>query len=183
MMTDKSDQKWGPKIMVRDIGRLIWCVVGAAAGMGLVFWIVGMPSSLFLLASISGSSVYLFGLTKASATQPRALFGGHLGSALIGILCSQAFGDVLWVYMLAMALTLIFMLVTRTVHPPAGANALIMIHDHATLFALWQPVCLSIILLALVTMVWSRIIPGMVHYPTKWLEKSPATTSWDGWIE
>lgn len=169
--------------MVRDIGRLIWCVVGAAAGMGLVFWIVGMPSPFFLLASISGSSVYLFSLTKASATQPRALFGGHLGSAFIGILCLQLCGDTIWVYVLAMVLTLIFMLVTRTVHPPAGANALIMIHDHATLAALWHPVFLSIIILALVAVVWSRIIPGMIRYPTKWLEKSPSSASWDAWIE
>jgi hypothetical protein len=28
---------------------------------------------------------------------------------------------------------------------------------------------------------WSRICPGMVRYPVKWLERSPPSTSWGGW--
>jgi CBS-domain-containing membrane protein len=109
------------------------------------------------------------------------LFGGHLGSALIGILCFQSFGDALWVYMLAMVLTLIYMLATKTVHPPAGANPLIMIHEHAGLFGLWQPVGLGIIILALVAVIWSRLFPGMNHYPANWFEKSPPSILWGGW--
>jgi CBS-domain-containing membrane protein len=171
------------KFNARDLGRLIWCAVGAATGIGIALWFVDMSSSPFLLASIGGSTMFLFGLTRAAAAQPRALFGGHLGGALIGVLCSQAFGDALWVYILAVVLTLIFMLCTKTVHPPAGANPLIMVHQHAGLFALWQPVGLSILTLALVAVVWSRLVPGMVHYPTKWFDKSPPSIFWGGWSE
>jgi len=104
-----------------------------------------------------------------------------LGSALIGVLCFRAFGDALWVYMLAEVLTLIFMLATKTVHPPAGANPLIMVHEHADFFSLWQAVGLGIIILALVAMVWSRLLPGMHHYPANWFEESPPSTLWSGW--
>ena len=165
----------------RNFGRLIWCSVGAAIGIGLALWFVGLPSSPFLLFSLGGSTVFLFGLTRAAAAQPRALFGGHFGSALIGVLCFQAFGDAFWVYILAMVLTLIFMLATKTMHPPAGANPLIMIHEHAGFFSLWQPVGLGVIILALVAVVWSRLFPGMNHYPTNWYEKSPPSTFWGGW--
>jgi CBS-domain-containing membrane protein len=167
--------------MARDIGRLIWCAVGAGAGIGLTLWVVGVPSSPFLLASVGGSSVFLFCLTRSAEAQPRALFGGHLGSALIGILCFQSFGDALWVYVLAMALALIYMLATKTVHPPAGVTPFIMIHDHAGFFGLWQPVGLSIIILTLVAMLWSRLLPGMNRYPTNWFEKSPPSILWGGW--
>lgn len=85
--------------------------------------------------------------------------------------------------MLAMVLTLIFMLVTKTVHPPAGANPLIMIHGHAGFFSLWQPVGFGIIILALVAGVWSRFFPGMYHYPTNWFEKSPPSILWGSWRE
>ena len=78
-------------------------------------------------------------------------------------------------------LTLIYMLATKTVHPPAGANPLIMIHAHAGFLGLWQPVGLGIIILVLVAMVWSRIWPGMHRYPANWFEKSPPSTLWGGW--
>jgi CBS-domain-containing membrane protein len=164
---------------LRDIGRLIWCAIGAATGLGLALWLAGVPASPFLLASLGGSTVFLFGLTHAAAAQPRALFGGHLGCAFIGILCFQAFGDTLWVYILAMVLALIFMLATKTVHPPAGANPLIMINGHANLLSLWQPVGLGIIVLALVAMAWTRLMPHMNNYPVNWMEKSPHSI-WGG---
>jgi CBS-domain-containing membrane protein len=183
LMTDKGVQRWGLKHMARDLVRLIWCGAGVATGIGLALYFVDMSSSPFLLASLGGSAVFLFGLTRAAAAQPRALFGGHLGGASIGVLCSQAFGDALWVYMLAVVLTLVFMLVTKTVHPPAGANPLIMVHAHAGLSALWQPVGLGVLILALVAVVWSRLVPGMVHYPTKWLDRSPPSIWWGGWSD
>jgi len=180
-MTDKPRQLIKFNHIARDIGRLIWCAVGAATGIGLALWFVGVPSSPFLLASLGGSTVFLFALTRAAAAQPRALLGGHLGGAFIGILCFQLFGDTLWVYMLAVILTLIFMLTTKTVHPPAGANPLIMIYEHADFFSLWQPVGCGVIILALVAVVWSRLLPGMNHYPTNWFEKSPSSIFWGGW--
>lgn len=74
--------------------RLLWCGVGAATGLGLALSLLPTASPIFL-ASLGGSAVFLFGLTRAPAAQPRALFGGHLGSALVGIAAYQAFGDVL----------------------------------------------------------------------------------------
>ena len=153
--------------------RLLWCAAGAAAGIALALWLVAPPASPFFLASLGGSAVFLFGLTRAPAAQPRALFGGHLGGALIGIACYQAFGDALWVYALAQALTLAYMLVTKTVHPPAGANPLIMVYGHSELSALWQPVFVGVLSLALLAAAWSRLYPGLARYPVAWLDRSP----------
>lgn len=166
---------------LRIVWRLLWCATGAAIGLGLVLTLVDPPLTVFLLASLGGSAVFLFGLTRAPAAQPRALFRGHLGGALIGILCFQAFGSATWVYTLAVVLSLLFMLLTKTVHPPAGANPLIMIHAHAGFYALWQPVGAGVLVLALVAWAWSRLAPGVVHYPHRWLDKSPPTLFWGGW--
>jgi len=182
-MIDKPLQPGKTNPIAKSVGRLLWSTIGAATALGVALWCVGANTSPFLLASLGGSTVFLFGLTRAAAAQPRALFGGHLGSALIGVLCFQLFGYALWVYMLAMVLTLIFMLVTKTMHPPAGANPLIMIYEHAGFLSLWQPVGLGIIILSLIAVAWSRIIPGMYHYPTHWFEKSPSSMFWGSWKE
>ena len=109
------------------------------------------------------------------------MFGAHLGAALIGIVCYRCFGDALWVYCLAQALTLAYMLATRSVHPPAGANPLIMIHSHAALADLWQPVFVGVFSLAAVAFVWSRLVPGLRPYPNAWLAQSPASFPGDAW--
>jgi CBS-domain-containing membrane protein len=161
--------------------RLLWCVAGGSAGITLALWLAGPAVNPFLLASLGGTAVFLFGLTQAPAAQPRALFGGHLGGACIGIACHQMWGDGLAVYALALGFTLAFMLTTRTVHPPAGANPVLMVYVHASWPALWQPVLVGVLALAAVAAVWSRLYPGLCRYPQAWWAPNPPSVHWGGW--
>lgn len=167
--------------MIKKLFRLSWCALGATIGLGLTLWLVYPSASSIFLASIGGTCVFLFGLTRTPAAQPRAVFGGHLGGAVIGILCTQLLGNSLPVLVLACVLTMVFMLLTRTTHPPAGATPLIMAQAHAGWPALLQTVVPSVLILFIVAIIWSRIVPGMLHYPVKWFEKSPSSAWWGGW--
>lgn len=155
------------KIEKKKIYDLSWAVVGASIAIAVALWFVADGRSPFLLASLGGSTVFLFTLTNSEAAQPRALFGGHLGGALIGIMAFQFFGDALWVSVLAVVLAMAFMVLTRTIHPPAGANPLFMVHNHADIGILIKPVLLGVGLLFITAIIWSRIRPGK-SYPTKW---------------
>lgn len=73
-----------------------WSAIGATIGIAIALWFVSNQYSPFLLVSLGGSTVFLFALSETDAAQPRALFGGHLGGAVIGIQCLQFFGDTLW---------------------------------------------------------------------------------------
>ena len=79
----------------QTILRVLWVLAGASVA--LAYWplhVVRPADSTLLLASLGGSTLFLFGLTATlPPTQPRALFGGHLISALIGVICYQLFGD------------------------------------------------------------------------------------------
>jgi CBS-domain-containing membrane protein len=161
--------------------RLLWCLFGAAGAIALALLLVGPPHTTFVLASLGGSAVFLFGLTRAAAAQPRALFGGHLLGALAGIACSQFLGAGLAAYASAVALALALMLATRTVHPPAGANPLIMVYAQAHWSALLFPVFTGVATLAAVAFLWSRLYPGLVHYPVSTMERSPPDLNWGGW--
>jgi len=182
MQTEPDQPRKKPKL-IKAVFRLMASTAGAALGLSLVLTFADPPSMPLFVSSLGGSSVFLFALSATPAAQPRALFGGHIGSVLIGSFCYQMFGDALWVYVLALVLTLVYMLVTKTVHPPAGANPLIVMHAHASLGAILQPVLLGIIILAAVAAIWSRLVPGMVSYPSRWFEESPPTIAWGGWSE
>ena len=161
--------------------RSLLSTVGGGAAIGLALLLAGPGLSPFLLASLGASTVILFVFTETSAAQPRALLGGHLSAALIGIVCQHLCGDALWVYALALALSVLVMLLARCVHPPAGANALIMVHQHAGYTALLQPVLIGVLSLALVAMLWSRLLPQQKPWPQRWFSPSPSSDDWGSW--
>jgi len=162
-----GDKKATPNNRPLNFLDLWWSAVGASAAIALTLWFSGGSGAPFRLFSLGGSTVFLFALTEAEAAQPRALLGGHLGGALVGILCFQAFGGALWVSVAAVVLTMVFMISTRTIHPPAGANPLLMVHNQAGFYALLTPVGVGVITLFLVAVLWSRFRRGR-PYPVKW---------------
>lgn len=64
--------------------RVLWCLFGAGCGIALALALAGPPLSPFLLASLGGSAVFLLGLSRAPAAQPRALLGANEAVARAG---------------------------------------------------------------------------------------------------
>jgi CBS domain-containing membrane protein len=82
--------------------------------------------SVFLIGSFGASCVLLFGATQSPLAQPRNLVGGHLLASIIGVAIHKLIPDQLWLSSaLAVSLSIVVMQMTKTMHPPAGATALI----------------------------------------------------------
>ena len=168
------------QVMKTLLLRLVWVLIGSSVAIILALWITKANSPL-LLASLGGTTLFLFVLTTAPAAQPRAVFGAHLISSLVGILAYQLFGDAFWVYVIALVVTIGLLLVLRCVHPPAGANPLIMIQAHAGFIHLGATVLVGVSIIFAVAFIWSRLGFGVTKYPISWTQASPPSLNWSIW--
>lgn len=99
----------------------------------------------------------------------------------MGILTYQLFGDTFWAYVIALVVTIGALLILRCVHPPAGANPLIMIQAHASFIHLGVTVLVGVSIIFMVAFIWSRLGIGVRKYPVSWTQPSPASINWSIW--
>lgn len=148
--------------------------LGAFVGIALIGLLVEQLPRLQLLVigSFGASAVLLFSAPRTPFAQPRNLIGGHLVSAAAGIACYHYLPDVLMLQEAAAVATAIaLMMVTRTIHPPGGATALIaVIGDEAVHVLGWGylfPVLGGALLLLAVAIV-SNNLYQRGSYPQRW---------------
>ena len=126
-----------------------------------------------LIGSFGASAVLAFGAIQSPLAQPRNLVGGHFLSALVGVSCYFLFPGTLWLAScLAVATAIALMHVTKTLHPPGGATALIAvtggegIHQLGYLYAFVPCLLGALIMLAIALIV--NNIPKAQRYPQFW---------------
>lgn len=108
------------------ISQVIAATLGAVMAISVLAYASAQGSGLMLLGSFGASALLLFALPEAPLSQPRNVVWGHLSASLIAIACLALFGAQWWAMGLATGLAVGFMMLTHTVHPPAGSNAIIV---------------------------------------------------------
>ncbi len=103
---------------------LAW--VGAFIAMSAVALLTDQLAVALVLGSFGASCVLVFGFPDVPFAQPRNVVVGHFLSSLIGLACLAAFGPYWWSVALAVGTAVAVMMLTRTVHPPAGSNPVIV---------------------------------------------------------
>eukprot|EP01037_Dinobryon_pediforme_P015530 gene15530-15677_t len=131
--------------------------VGAVIGLGFVaalaFVLLNLMQQMpMLVAPIGASAVLLFAVPASPLAQPWAIIGGNTLSALVGIAVLHFVQQPFIAAGLGVGLAILVMSLTRCLHPPGGAAALLAIlggssapSAHFT-FA-FLPVCLNSVLL------------------------------------
>lgn len=109
-----------------------WTFVGSFVGIGAIAFIqshlITEADNLFLIGSFGASSVLIYGVIQSPLAQPRNLIGGHVISALVGVTVAKFLPDIIWITApLAVSQSIIMMQITKTLHPPGGATALIAV--------------------------------------------------------
>lgn len=115
-----------------DFKEHFWAFIGSFIGLGTIAFIEyrALPHQdfIFLIGSFGASCVLVYGVIQSPLAQPRNLIGGHVLSAIIGVSVQKLIPDIIWLAApLAVSLSIVFMQVTKTLHPPGGATALIAV--------------------------------------------------------
>jgi CBS-domain-containing membrane protein len=131
--------------------------LGGAAAVGLME--AASAYSAFPLSYIpfATSIVVVMGSPEAPPAQPRALIGGHLISTVIGLVIVKSMGPGPWVAALAVGLSIVAMHLTRTFHPPAGIDPLIVVLNDLSWPFLLMPVAVGACALALFAFLWHGV--------------------------
>jgi CBS-domain-containing membrane protein len=145
-------------------------VAGAAGGslaIGLMYYL--SLQTEFPLAAIpfATSIVLVTGTPDAQPARPRALVGGHILSAIVGVLAVKIAGPQAWVAVLAVGLAMLAMLATDSFHPPAGINPLIIVMNGMSWGFLLVPVAAGALLLLAYTFVWTNVVRRS-RWPERW---------------
>lgn len=163
-----------PGVAFTDI---CWSFLGALVGIGSCAYLSARffePRDMTLMvASFGASAVLVYGAVKSPFAQPRNLIGGQVVSAIIGVAVYSLLGSTWIAAALAVSFALAVMLVTRTVHPPGGATALLAvmgskeIHDLGFLYAA-LPVGLGVLILLVIGLAVNNLSRHR-RYPEYWL--------------
>ncbi|MEN8264221.1 MAG: HPP family protein [Nitrospirota bacterium] len=170
----KGTTKSPPMVSLSEIG-LSW--IGAFLGIAAVAYInynrLAETDLVMIIGSFGASAVLIYGAIKSPLAQPRNLIGGHVFSAVIGVVCYQWLNPNMWLASsVAVATAIAFMHATKTLHPPGGATALIAvigsekIHDLGYLYAI-VPVGLGALIMLVVAIIVNNI-PKSRRYPEFW---------------
>ncbi len=161
-----------------SLSNVFWSFVGAFLGISSLhythFNLLATTDINMVIGSFGASAVLVYGAIDSPLAQPRNLIGGHILSALIGVFCYQFFAPLgMWFAgALAVAGSIALMHLTKTLHPPGGATALIAVigspqlHDIGYLYAI-VPVARGAFMLLIVALLVNNI-PKNRRYPKFW---------------
>ena len=145
----------------------LWTFIGSFLGIGIIGFLnsqyYDVYDNLFLIGSFGASSVLIYGVINSPLAQPRNLIGGHLISAFIGVLVYKLIPGQVWLSgALSVSLSIVLMQITKTLHPPGGATALIANLPSAKIQALGffyvvSPVLSGVLILLIVALICNNV--------------------------
>ncbi|QJC51340.1 HPP family protein [Paenibacillus albicereus] len=145
-------------------------LLGAAGGFAAVLALALLTrwtSKPWLMAPLGASCVLAFYAWDAPLSQPRSIVGGHLISSASALLWLKLAGSGPWQMAAAVATAMFLMVLTKTLHPPAGADPLLILAAQPDWSFLLQPVLSGSLLIVLVALLYNNALPGR-RYPTYW---------------
>lgn len=104
---------------------------------------------IWLMAPFGATAVLVFGVPQSPLARPKNVIGGHMLTAMIGIVFSYYSADSAIMIGLAVGLAITLMMITKTIHPAAGANPILIIESSQSWDFLILPVLAGTVFIVL----------------------------------
>lgn len=158
--------------------EVLWSFLGAFLGISAVgyinYHVLDGGGNVLMFGPFGASAILIYGAIKSPLAQPRNLICGHILAALIGVASYKVLHPHLWLAAsMSVALAVAVMHYTKTLHPPAGATALIAvigdekIHSLGFSYAV-LPVGAGLIVMLIIALIFNNI-PRNRRYPEFWV--------------
>ena len=148
-------------------------LLGAILGIYLVslisFYSTDAKGASYIVPSMGAAAVLLFAVPHGKLSQPWALFGGNLISAVVGVTCYKIIPDTFLAAALSVGLAIGCMHLFNCIHPPGGATALAAViggsgvHNLGYAF-IFLPIFVNVLILFMVAVVFNSLFPWR-RYP------------------
>lgn len=109
-----------------SLSIILATVVAAIAVIGGLSYLTHELEVMVLLGSFGASTIIVFAYPDSPFAQPRNVIFGHLIGSACGLACTHLLPGHWWASALAVGGAIGVMKLTRTVHPPACSNPLIV---------------------------------------------------------
>ncbi len=124
-------------------------------------------ATALVLGSFGASCVLVFGFPDLPFAQPRNVIAGHFLSSMIGLAFLMAFGPHWWSVAAAVGTAIAVMMLTRTVHPPAGSNPVIVFLTEPSWAFLLFPTLVGALIVVAVALIYNNVT-RKAAYPKYW---------------
>ena len=121
--------------------------------------------NIWLIPPFGATMVLVMAVHESPLAQPKNIFFGHILSALSGVLIYIFLGISFISIGLAVAISVWAMMITKTIHPPAGANPIIAILGGKGLSFILLPVATGALIIIIFAMIYNKILKR--NYPKK----------------
>ncbi len=126
--------------------------LGGALGIAVLGALTSLTTLALIMAPFGASCVLLFSVAGSPLSQPANVIGGHVVSALVGLVMMWILPEAWWAVALAVGLAIAVMAALRVTHPPAGANPLVIFAiTPGPLFVVFPVLLGAVILVAVAT--------------------------------
>jgi CBS-domain-containing membrane protein len=165
----ESTARWPGRIRAHLRANAAAALVSGLGG-GAAIWLLASAGQILhlalLIAPFGATCVLLFALPAAPVAQPRNVIGGHLLSSMVGLSVLALTGPGPLACALGVGGAIAAMQITKTLHPPAGADPLVIIAAGASWPFLAIPLLPGAAALVLLAFLYHRLISGRA-YPVR----------------